>query len=311
MEFNYSSCIMCPRICMVDRTKTYGKCRSGSEIKIAKAFLHRWEEPCISGTNGSGTVFFSGCNLKCIFCQNYKISQENFGIVVSLDEFERIILNLQQKGAHNINFVSPSHYTHAISECIKRLGEKLYIPVIYNSNGYDSTTSLKLLEGIVNVYLPDIKYYKNESSIKYSDANDYFKISTNAVLEMYNQTGKAVFNSDGIIQKGVVIRHLVLPGMTGESIKILNWIKSNLPSDDIVVSIMSQYTPFYKSHLFPEIDRRIIRKEYDKVLNHFIKLDFANGYIQERDSADSKYVPDFDLEGILSVSIDKGPTLEL
>jgi putative pyruvate formate lyase activating enzyme len=243
-------------------------------------------------------VFFSGCNLKCVFCQNYKISQENFGKELSLKEFEQIILNLQQKGAHNINFVSPSHYTLSVAECLKRLYGRLRIPVLYNSNGFDSTNSLKHLEGLVNIYLPDIKYYKNESSLKYSNAKDYFNTATNAVLEMYRQTGKAQFNEDGLMQKGLIIRHLVLPGMTGESIKILDWIRSNLPSDDIVVSIMSQYTPFYNSYLYPEIDRRIIRKEYEKVLNHFLKLDFANGYIQERDSADSKYVPDFDLEGI-------------
>jgi putative pyruvate formate lyase activating enzyme len=283
---------------MIDRKRTVGKCSAGSTIKIAKAFLHKWEEPCISGINGSGTVFFSGCNLKCVFCQNYKISQENFGKELSLKEFEQIILNLQQKGAHNINFVSPSHYTLSVAECLKRLYGRLRIPVLYNSNGFDSTNSLKHLEGLVNIYLPDIKYYKNESSLKYSNAKDYFNTATNAVLEMYRQTGKAQFNEDGLMQKGLIIRHLVLPGMTGESIKILDWIRSNLPSDDIVVSIMSQYTPFYNSYLYPEIDRRIIRKEYEKVLNHFLKLDFANGYIQERDSADSKYVPDFDLEGI-------------
>jgi putative pyruvate formate lyase activating enzyme len=283
---------------MIDRKRTVGKCGAGSTIKIAKAFLHKWEEPCISGVNGSGTVFFSGCNLKCVFCQNYKISQENFGKELSLKEFEQIILNLQQKGAHNINFVSPSHYTLSVAECLKRLYGRLRIPAVYNSNGFDNINSLKHLEGFVNIYLPDIKYYKNESSLKYSNAKDYFNTATNAVLEMYRQTGKAQFNEDGLMQKGLIIRHLVLPGMTGESIKILDWIKSNLPSDDIVVSIMSQYTPFYNSHLYPEIDRRIIRKEYEKVLSHFLKLDFANGYIQERDSADSKYVPDFDLEGI-------------
>lgn len=308
MKYNYSSCTMCPRTCMVDRTKASGKCSAGSDVKIAKAFLHKWEEPCISGKNGSGTIFFSGCNLKCVFCQNYKISQENFGKVISLQELEITILNLQQQGAHNINFVSPSHYTYAIAECIKSLGKRLQIPVVYNSNGYDSTTGLKQLEGLVSIYLPDIKYYKNETAMKYSDAKDYFNIAADAVLEMYRQTGKAIFNEDGMMQKGVVIRHLVLPGMTGESIKILDFIKANLPADDIVVSIMSQYTPFYNSHMYPEIDRRLIRKEYEKVLNHFIKLDFSNGYIQERDSADSKYVPDFDLEGILSISIDKGPT---
>lgn len=298
MGYNFSYCSMCPRNCMVDRTKTIGKCNAGSAIKIAKAFLHRWEEPCISGTNGSGTIFFSGCNLKCIFCQNYKISQDGYGKELSHEEFQQIILNLQQKGALNINFVSPSHYTKSIVECLKVLGSRLEIPVVYNSNGYDSVSGLKLLDGFVSIYLPDIKYFKNESSLKYSDAKDYFNTASAAVLEMYRQVGRAQFNEEGIMQKGLIIRHLVLPGMTGESIKILDFIKSNLPTDDIVVSIMSQYTPFYNSHLYPEIDRRIIRKEYEKVLNHFLKLDFANGYFQERDSADSKYVPDFDLEGI-------------
>ncbi|KNY27128.1 radical SAM protein [Pseudobacteroides cellulosolvens] len=204
MEYNYSSCTMCPRTCMVDRTKSSGKCNAGSHVKIAKAFLHKWEEPCISGVNGSGTIFFSGCNLKCVFCQNYKISQENFGKVISTEDLERIILDLQQKGAHNINFVSPSHYIYTIAECIKNLGKSLKIPIVYNTNGYDSIGSLKQLEGLVSIYLPDIKYFRNESSMKYSNAKDYFNIATNAVIEMYRQTGKAVFNDDGMIQKGLL-----------------------------------------------------------------------------------------------------------
>ncbi|MDP4180846.1 MAG: radical SAM protein [Bacillota bacterium] len=291
-------CNACPRNCNIARTKLNGFCGTTEQVKLAKAFLHKWEEPCISGKNGSGTIFFSGCNLKCVFCQNYHISQEYFGKEVSSERLEEIILYLQSIGAHNINFVSPSHYILQLRKSLLKVRHRLKIPVIYNSNGYDKTSSLKLLEGLVSVYLPDIKYFKSESSLRYSGAANYFDISSQAVLEMYRQTGKVVFDEEGMITKGLIIRHLVLPGMTNESIKILDWIKSNLPTENIMVSLMSQYTPFYKTTSFLEIDRRLIRREYDKVINHFIKLGFENGYIQERDSSDSKFIPDFNLEGI-------------
>lgn len=293
-EIKYT-CSICPRKCGIDRKTKRGFCGAGDLPRVAKAFLHMWEEPCISGTRGSGTIFFSGCNLKCAFCQNYPISQENYGKEITIERLAEICLELQEKGAHNINLVNPTHYTEAIIQSLKIA--KLDIPVIYNSNGYESLEQLKAIEGLIDVYLPDIKYYDRESSLKYSGCPDYFEHASAAVTEMYRQVGGPVFNEEGRIKKGMIIRHLILPSHTNESIKILDWIRANLPQD-VYVSLMSQYIPFYKAELYPEINRRIIRREYDKVLDHFYKLGFENGYIQERNSAEEDYIPAFDLEGV-------------
>lgn len=268
----------------------------GNIPTAAKAFLHKWEEPCISGSRGSGTVFFSGCNLKCVYCQNFRISQENFGKEVSIAGLAEIFLILQKKGAHNINLVTPAHFAVQIKEAIKNAPD-LEIPVIYNSNGYESPENLKLMEGIVDVYLPDLKYYSCETASRYSGAPDYFEVAAAAVREMYRQVGPPVLDDEGIIRRGLMIRHLILPGLAGESIKILEWIRENMP-DKVYVSLMSQYTPYYKACEYPEINRRITRWEYDKVMNRFIRLGFENGYIQERDSAKEEYIPEFDLTGI-------------
>lgn len=263
---------------------------------VAKAFLHKWEEPCISGTNGSGTVFFSGCSLKCVYCQNYTISQENYGREVTLPQLGRIFTRLQEMGAHNINLVNPTHFAAQIKQCLSdTVGLK--IPAVYNTNGYERLETLRLLEGAISVYLPDLKYRSPEVAAKYSGASDYFETATSAVLEMYRQVGAPVLDEEGIIRKGLVIRHLILPGLASESIKILDWIKANLPGE-VFVSLMSQYTPYYRAELHPEINRRITRREYEKVLNHFFKLGFENGYVQERDSAREEYIPDFNLEGV-------------
>lgn len=291
-----AGCKICPRECGIDRNRVKGFCGVGTLPVVAKAFLHMWEEPCISGVNGSGTVLFSGCNLKCVYCQNYTISQEHFGKETTIDGLRRIFLNLQNKGAHNINLVSPSHYVLQIREALEGLPE-LNIPVIYNSNGYESREGLMVMEGLVDVYLPDLKYCSSEAASKYSRAADYFEVAARALMEMYRQVGSTVFDKNGMIKKGMIIRHLILPGQSSESIKILDWIRGNLP-DDITVSLMSQYTPYYKSEGYPEINRRITRWEYERVLNHFIKLGFENGYVQERDSAEEKYIPDFNLEGV-------------
>ncbi len=299
MDIKAKKCAVCPRKCNAVRETGTGYCNTGSNLKIAKAYLHMWEEPCISGRNGSGTVFFSGCNLRCVFCQNHIISQQGHGVEVSSTQLGETFLLLQEKGAHNINLVSPSHYCVQIRKALMEVSGKLHIPVIYNSNGYDSIQNLKLVEGLVNVYLPDFKYFSNETSLKFSDASDYFETVTAAIHEMYRQVGKIRYDSDGLVKSGLMIRHLILPGHTKESIKILKWIKSALPSDDISVSLMSQYTPVFKAFDYSEISRRIIRKEYEKVLNYFFKLSFPKGYVQERDSAEDKYIPDFDLEGVI------------
>ncbi|MDP4094707.1 MAG: radical SAM protein [Bacillota bacterium] len=289
-------CLICPRKCGIDRGKKAGWCGVGYEPVAAKAFLHMWEEPCISGTRGSGTVFFSGCNLKCVYCQNYEISQQYYGKKLTVDDLSRIYLSLQQKGAHNINLVSPSHYIPQVLESLKN-AQGLRIPVVYNSNGYESIDSLKHLEGHINVYLPDIKYIDAQQSLKYSNAGDYPETARAAVLEMYRQVGDVELDESGIIKKGLIVRHLILPGAASQSIKILGWIRANLP-EGIYVSVMSQYLPCFKAENYPEINRRITRWEYEKVVNHFYKLNFKNGYFQERDSASEDYVPKFNLEGL-------------
>jgi putative pyruvate formate lyase activating enzyme len=298
MEYK-SNCTFCPRKCRVNRDVSPGFCQMGTSLKLAKAYLHRWEEPCISGVNGSGTVFFSGCNLKCVYCQNHTISHENYGVELSASHLGKIFLSLQDKGAHNINLVSPSHFVPQINEALDEVSGRLKIPVVYNSNGYDSVESLRILEGKISVYLPDFKYFNNETSKKYSYVSDYLETVTSAICEMYRQVGNMEFDEDGILKRGVIIRHLILPGHTNESIKIIDWIRSNLPKDGVLVSLMSQYTPLYKASCYPELNRRIIRREYQKVVDYFMKAGFNEGYIQERDSAQEKYVPDFDFEGLL------------
>ncbi len=293
------TCSICPRHCNVDRKVETGYCGVPEQPKISKAILHMWEEPCISGTRGSGTIFFSGCNLKCIYCQNYHISQENFGKSVSLTRLNEIIKELESKGAHNINLVNPSHYTETICQVIgelKATGE-LTVPIVYNSNGYETVKTLKTLEGVIDVYLPDLKYSTGEAAFKYSKAKDYPEISKKAVLEMYRQVGSPVLDKDGIIRKGLIIRHLILPGHTKESLNVLDWISNNLPKS-VYVSLMSQYTPFYAAEKYPEINRPITRKEYEKVVNHLYRLGIEEGYVQERQSADVQYIPDFNLEGV-------------
>lgn len=296
MSTDSFKCFNCPRECGADRNTQNGYCGVGNMPKLARASLHMWEEPCISGSRGSGTVFFTGCNLRCIYCQNYKISQEHFGRTVSVEDLGKIFMFLKQKGAHNINLVSPSHFIPQIRESlIATCG--LDIPVIYNSNGYDSIEALKTLEGCINVYMPDIKYIDGEISKEYSGAKDYFKVASKAVMEMYRQVGAAEFDECGLIKKGLILRHLILPGLSGESIRILDWIKNNMPHD-IVVSVMSQYIPYYKAVGHAKIGRVITRWEYERVVRHLMKLNFKYGYIQERDSASSDYIPDFNLEGL-------------
>jgi putative pyruvate formate lyase activating enzyme len=290
------SCNICPRLCNVNREVKKGFCSMGESPVVAKAFLHMWEEPCISGTKGSGTVFFSGCNLKCVFCQNYTISQENFGKEISPEDLTGIFEKLQNEGAHNINLVNPTHFVIQIKESISE-SQTLNIPVVYNSNGYESMRGLQVIEGSIDVFLPDLKYYNKETSKRYSGASDYFDTAAASILEMYRQVGNPVFDENGIIQKGLIIRHLILPGMAQESIKILDWIAANLPKE-VMVSVMSQYTPYYKAGCCSEINRRITRREYEKVVNHVYKLGLENGYIQERDSAVEEYIPDFNLEGL-------------
>lgn len=295
-----SSCTLCPRSCKVNRLQgELGFCRAGAETKIARAALHHWEEPPISGTRGSGTVFFSHCNLRCIFCQNHPISQGGYGKEVSVETLAHIFLNLQTEGAHNINLVSPTHYIPQIVEAL-RLAKKLglFLPVVYNSNGYESVEAVRSLEGLIDVYLPDLKYAGDDASLLYSSAPGYFAAATAAIREMFRQVGEPVFAEDGLIRRGLIIRHLILPGRVKEAKKVLSWIKENLPPG-VYVSLMAQYFPTHRAIDCPQINRRITKREYQAVIEYFFSLGLENAFIQELTAAREKYVPPFDLTGVL------------
>ena len=295
----YDSCSLCPRDCKVNRHQTAGYCGCTDTVRAARAALHHWEEPCISGNQGSGTVFFSGCTLRCCFCQNYPISQENFGKELTISELSRIFLKLQDEGAHNINLVTATQYLPSVIEALDLAKQKLTIPVVYNCSGYETVETVKALDRYVDVWLPDLKYYSSQLSFRYSNASDYFEKASNAIKQMIIQTGPPQFDPLGkLMIKGVIIRHMVLPGAKEDSIRLLSWIKEELPEKGYYISLLSQYTPFYKSSQFPEINRRITSYEYNKVLNKAIELDLIEGFMQEKSSAKEEYTPPFDLEGI-------------
>ncbi|AZT90922.1 radical SAM protein [Caldicellulosiruptor changbaiensis] len=292
------SCAICPRECRVNRLKgEMGFCKIAGGIKVSKAFLHFWEEPCISGKNGSGTVFFSGCNMGCVFCQNYEISQKRFGVYIDIEKLAKIFLNLQAKGAHNINLVTPTIYVPYIIEALEIAKRKgLSIPIVYNTSAYEKPETIELLRGYVDIFLPDLKYFDDEIAKKYSNAPFYFEYATKSILKMYEIVGDVKIEN-GIMKKGVIIRHLVLPMHTNDSIKVLSWIKDNLKGK-VLLSLMSQYYPMYRASEYKEISRRLTKREYQKVVNFVLENDLDYGYIQDLDSATDEYTPDFDLEGI-------------
>ena len=286
-------CNACPRSCNVERTEQLpakGFCRMPYSPFIARAALHRWEEPCISGYRGSGTVFFSGCSLRCVFCQNEQISRNPFGKHTDKETFIEYIKQLEEMGAHNINLVNPTHFVPFIKEALTAY--KPSIPVVYNTGGYDKVESLRELEGLIDIYLPDIKYVDPAVSKKYSGVENYFEYASKAVLEMYRQVGDCVFDDEGILQKGILIRHLVLPLNTEQSFKVIDFVAENFP-DDVCMSLMSQYTPMKKYTQYKELNRRLTTYEYEKVLDYFRKKGLHNAYIQQINSADKGYIPDF------------------
>ena len=293
-----TDCRLCPRNCKVNRKERTGFCGEKDGIRCARAALHHWEEPCISGTRGSGAVFFSGCSLKCCYCQNYQISQEGLGKEISPEKLARIFLDLQEQGAHNINLVTGTHFLPGILTALDLARPKLSIPVVYNCGGYEKPEVIRLLDGYVDIYLPDLKYFDPELSARYSGARDYFAQASQAVSAMISQTGSPVFDEDVIMQKGVIIRHMVLPGSRKDSISILHWIREHLPEDGFLLSLLSQYTPFYKSYEYPQINRRLTTYEHDKVLEEAISLGLTKGFMQEKSSAKEEYTPPFDLEGL-------------
>ena len=316
-------CTLCNRNCKINRNDSQiGFCRASNKIKVAKASLHLWEEPPISQGNGSGTVFFSHCNFKCVFCQNHDISQateENVsftssldnikfqnltpktsvtGIEISIERLSEIFLELQEKGANNINLVTPTHYVPQIIEALKIAKKnKLTIPILYNTNSYDSIDTIKSLNGYIDVYLPDFKYFNDKYAIKYSKAHDYASNAIKIIDEMINQVGKPKFNLNGHIIKGVIIRHLMLPGLLFDSKKVIDLIH-NRYGDNIYISLMNQYVPMFESCNYPEINKLLNPKHYDSLINYAVELGITNGFIQDESANTSDFIPDFNLEGI-------------
>ena len=292
-------CRLCVRDCGVNRLEgKTGVCRSTSDIVIARAALHKWEEPCISGTKGSGAVFFSNCNFRCVFCQNHEISQEHKGKIISIERLSEIFLELQDQGANNINLVTPTHFVPQIIEALKIAKSKgLNLPVVYNTNGYDTVETIKLLNGIVDVYLPDFKYFNDKYATKYSFAPNYSKNVVEVIREMVNQAGKPQFNEDGIMIKGVIVRHLMLPGLLFDSKKVIDCIYSNF-KDSVYISIMNQYIPMHKACNYPEINKSLNPKHYDSLIDYALSIGVKNGFIQESGTNDISFIPPFNFEGV-------------
>ena len=292
---SYAHCTLCPRRCGVDRTRgQLGFCKMPGQVHAARAGVHYWEEPVISGSFGSGAVFFSGCTLKCAFCQNYDISQENFGKPMTSAELRAAFERLIDEGVQNINLVTPTHF---LPDILPALEPKLPVPVVYNCGGYESVETLRQLEGKIDVYLPDFKYSDNVLAKKLSSAPDYFETASAAILEMYRQVGKPVIEDDEM-KRGVLVRHLVLPGCVDNSLGVLDWVAEHFRSGDILFSLMSQYIPMGRAVEMPPFDRRITELEYDSVLSYMMLLGIEDGYTQDFSSAERGYTPSFDLTGL-------------
>lgn len=306
----YENCILCPRECKVDRNEKKGICNSFNKCKIVRAALHFWEEPCISGENGSGTIFFEGCSLGCVFCQNYEISdgKAEHGVEVSVERLVEIFFELKEKGANNINFVTPTHFMPHIKQAIIIAKAKGFdLPFVYNSSGYEKVECIKELEGLIDIYLPDMKYAdamddvydKNNIAMEYSKAKDYFEKSKEAIGEMYRQVGAPQFDENGLIKKGVIVRHLILPNHTKNSMRVIEYLHDTY-KDDIYISIMNQYTPVVIPRLeaYPKLQRTITKREYDKVIDFALELGVKNAFIQEGETCKESFIPNFDGEGV-------------
>ena len=292
-------CNICPRHCNVDRTSDKkGYCGESSTVRVSRAALHMWEEPCISGQTGSGAVFFSGCSLRCIYCQNYPIAEGSIGKEITIHRLAEIFLELQEKNAANINLVTGTHFVPQITEALKEAKEiGLQIPVIYNTSGYETVENIQRLQGFVDIYLPDMKYYDKIISTAFSNAPDYFATASAALEEMVSQTGLPVFDNEGMMKKGVMVRHLILPSHTKDSCHIIKYLYETY-HDDIYLSIMNQYTPMRPNENYPELNRRITRREYEKVVNYILSLNITNAFIQEGNTAKESFIPSFDYEGV-------------
>lgn len=287
-------CELCPHRCKTNRNNNQiGRCKATDKIKIALYSIHNFEEPCISGKKGSGTVFFSNCNLNCIYCQNYEISQQGKGKEISINELANIFLKQQKANVENINLVTPTSYVPQIIEAIKLAKkEGLKIPIVYNTNAYENVENIKKLKGYIDIYLPDLKYAENELGEKYSKVKNYFEIATTAIQEMQNQVGSPIFNEDGVMQKGMIVRHLVLPHNIKNSKKVLKWMKHNL-KNDTYISIMAQYFPTFKAKTaeYKELNRKLTTKEWQEIEDYINELEFQNGFVQELGEHEEEYVP--------------------
>lgn len=302
---NDNRCNLCPRGCNVDRIKHKGFCQMGSSVTVARSALHFMEEPCISGTNGSGTIFFTGCNLRCLYCQNYKLSHQNFGVEITEKRLGEIMLELQEAGAHNINLVTAVPYVPEIIKALDDVRHRLTIPVVYNTSGYETVETIQRLKGYVDIYLTDMKYYSDELAEQYSKAPDYFAVTTKAVQEMIKQTGAPVFydernfdDAQAILKSGVIIRHMVLPGARQDSMQILRYLAGHYKKEEYILSLLSQYTPHYRCDEVKQLNRRITTFEYDSVVKEALRLGLDQSYMQERSSAKEEYTPDFSLQGV-------------
>lgn len=298
-----TKCNQCPRQCNIDRNESVGFCQAPEKIVIGKAYLHMWEEPCISGNRGSGTVFFSGCSLGCVFCQNHAIAKGGVGKAVSKEQLVEVFLKLQEQGANNINLVTPSHYARQLVPVLeKSKAQGLHIPILYNTGGYDCVETLKMLEGLVDIYMPDFKYIDSGLSEKYSHAKNYYKVASLALEEMVRQQPECVFikvplEEELMMKKGVLVRHLILPGCIKDSKAVLKELYDKY-HNRIYFSIMNQYTPLEQVRKFPELNRKVTRREYDSVIDYAISLGIENAYIQEGACAKESFIPDFDFPGI-------------
>ena len=292
--YDEKSCTLCPRGCSADRSTARGRCGAGSKIKIAAAMPHMWEEPCISGEKGSGTVFFSGCQLGCVFCQNKSISLGNFGQEIDAKRFEQICFELKDKGAHNISLVSADQYVPYVLPVLKKIKKELALPIVYNCSGYQSPRLISALEGVVDIYLPDLKFFSSEISYRYAKASDYFDIALSAIKQMAEQTGKPVIENS-LMKRGTMVRHLILPGHRRDSIDIIRHLGESFKRDEIMVSLMAQYTPT-DAQGAPK--RRITSFEYQSVCDELEKYGFE-GYYQQLSSAKQEYTPDFALQGVI------------
>lgn len=297
-------CTLCPRSCGADRTQNQehthsGYCGQGSEITAARAALHMWEEPCISGESGSGTVFFSGCPLRCVYCQNHDIALGKTGKTISVSRLSEIFLELQEKKANNINLVTPTHFVPQIADALRLSKESgLIIPVVYNTSGYEKPETLRLMDGLVDIYLPDCKYVSSDLSRRYSNAPDYFSVVKNALAEMYRQVGDPVFEeTTGLMKRGMIVRHLILPECTEDSKQVIKYLYETY-GHHIYISIMNQYTPLREFADFPELNRTLTESEYDEVVDYAIDLGVENGFIQEGETCLESFIPAFDCEGI-------------